>query len=232
MTRLVDEHLAAARHDEHRRQAEPVVAHGLGELDPLRRQLGDRRFDVVAHQRDLVVLVTGVLGRVDAELARARAEDQPAAVGIDVRPLQHVAEEGPGSIGVVGVDERVHSRDHPAQNTTDGWGQRLVPAPGGNEADVIVRRDRPGGDVEITFRLPLDHPAAPVGVGGEFNDWDWAMTPFVEHGEHLLATAVVEPGRRYQFRYRTTDERWFNDEDADDYVANEFGGVNCVIDLA
>ena len=42
----------------------------------------------------------------------------------------------------------------------------------------------------------------------------------------------VATGRRYQFRYRTSDGRWFNDEEADDYVPNEFGGMNCVVDLS
>ncbi len=41
---------------------------------------------------------------------------------------------------------------------------------------------------------------------------------------------VLRPGT-YQFRYRTADDRWFNDECADDYVPNEFGGVNCIVEV-
>ena len=96
---------------------------------------------------------------------------------------------------------------------------------------MIVRRARPGDLVEITFRLPLDHPAAPVGVAGAFNDWTWEATPLVPCGRHLVASTVVAAGARYEFRYRTADGRWFNDESADDYVSNEFGGVNCVVDV-
>ena len=96
---------------------------------------------------------------------------------------------------------------------------------------MIVRRCRPGGDVEVTFRLPLDHPAAPVGVAGEFNGWNWEATPLVAVADVLVATAILPAGHRYEFRYRTVDGRWFNDEGADDYVVNEFGGVNCVVDL-
>jgi len=96
---------------------------------------------------------------------------------------------------------------------------------------VIVRRARDGGDVEITFRLPVDHPAAPVGVAGSFNDWAWEETPLVARGDHLVASTVVAAGVRYEFRYRSGDGRWFNDDTADDYVANDFGGVNCVIDV-
>jgi hypothetical protein len=46
-----------------------------------------------------------------------------------------------------------------------------------------------------------------------------------------VASAIVAAGARHEFRYRTGDGRWFNDEAADDYVPNEFGGVNCVVDL-
>ncbi|MET0326232.1 MAG: isoamylase early set domain-containing protein [Ilumatobacteraceae bacterium] len=96
---------------------------------------------------------------------------------------------------------------------------------------MIVCRARADGLVEITFRLPVDHPAAPVGVAGTFNGWEWQATPLVADGDHLVASTVVTTGGRYEFRYRTADGRWFNDESADDYVPNEFGGVNCVVDL-
>jgi hypothetical protein len=94
---------------------------------------------------------------------------------------------------------------------------------------MIERRTVSDGLVELTFRLPSDHPADPVAVSGEFNDW--VLTPLVEGGGKLEATLVVAGGRRYQFRYRAGDGRSFNDEEADDYVPNEFGGVNCVVDL-
>jgi hypothetical protein len=53
----------------------------------------------------------------------------------------------------------------------------------------------------------------------------------VRDGDELKAVVVVDTGRQYQFRYRGADQMWFNDETADDYVPNEFGGVNCLIDL-
>jgi hypothetical protein len=93
---------------------------------------------------------------------------------------------------------------------------------------VIERRAATDGHVAVTFRLPADHPAAPIGVAGEFNDWDWERAPFTNVDDHLEVTIVVRPGR-YQFRYRSADDRWFNDDGADDYVSNEFGGVNCIV---
>lgn len=94
---------------------------------------------------------------------------------------------------------------------------------------MIDRRPLSPDQVELTFRLPSDHPAGPVGVAGDFNDWE--ITPLVDGGGKLELTLVVAAGRRYQFRYRTSDGRWFNDDVADDYEANEFGGMNCVVDL-
>lgn len=94
---------------------------------------------------------------------------------------------------------------------------------------MIERRPMGRHDVELTFRLPADHPAEPVGIAGDFNEW--AVTPLVDVGGKLEATVVVAAGERYQFRYRTADGRWFNDEEADDYEPNEFGGMNCVVDL-
>jgi hypothetical protein len=98
------------------------------------------------------------------------------------------------------------------------------------EHEMIERREVADGDVELTFRLPADHPAEPVGVTGEFNGW--GLTSLHDHGGKLEATVTVRAGRRYQFRYRTADGRWFNDDEADDYVVNEYGGVNCVVDLS
>ena len=95
---------------------------------------------------------------------------------------------------------------------------------------MIERHAASNGSIAVTFRLPADHPAAPIGVAGEFNDWVWERTPLDEIDDHLVATVVLRPGR-YEFRYRTADDRWFNDEGADDYVPNEFGGVNCIVDV-
>lgn len=96
-----------------------VVADVLADLHALVPQLGDRLGDVITHQSDLVMLAEGpvrvgtpVAGGVYAEFAGPGLEDQPAVAGIDVRPAQHVAEEGPRRFGIVGVEQRVHCGDH------------------------------------------------------------------------------------------------------------------------
>ncbi|MGI9051548.1 MAG: isoamylase early set domain-containing protein [Ilumatobacteraceae bacterium] len=97
---------------------------------------------------------------------------------------------------------------------------------------MIERIERRDGVIELKFLLPIDHPARPVGVAGDFNGWDWSQTLLEQHGDLLEASVRVEHGRSYQFRYRGGDQTWFNDDRADDYVPNEFGGVNCLVDLS
>lgn len=88
-----------------------------------------------------------------------------------------------------------------------------------------------GAGVELTFVVSKHHASGPVGVAGDFNGWDPAALTLQEAGGDMLVASVEVPfGRRYAFRY-FADDAWFNDEGADDYEPNEFGGHNCVVDL-
>lgn len=66
---------------------------------------------------------------------------------------------------------------------------------------------------------------------GDFNDWDPRATVMSRRGETRQATVVVQEGRRYAFRYLAAGEHWFNDEAADDYQINDFGGCDSILDL-
>ena len=87
------------------------------------------------------------------------------------------------------------------------------------------------GKAAVTFSLPCPGPAASVVVLGDFNGWDPTATPMRKAGDVQTASVVLEGGRRYFFRYLDEEGRWFNDEKADDYVSNDYGESNCVIDL-
>ena len=95
----------------------------------------------------------------------------------------------------------------------------------------MIEKERSDGDkLDVTFAVAADSFAGTVYVVGDFNDWDLESTPLIDRqGEWLCATVTVEKEGRYAFRYRTDDGRWFNDEGADDYEPNEFGGSNGVI---
>ena len=95
---------------------------GPCEASPFRFELLDGLCDVVAHERDLVVARVRVVGalpgvprRMDAELARARPEDEPARSRLgmlDAGPAEDVAQKRTRCRRVVRVDQRVNSRDH------------------------------------------------------------------------------------------------------------------------
>ena len=83
--------------------------------------------------------------------------------------------------------------------------------------------------VRVSFSLPVEYHEE-VFLVGDFNDWAEPGVPLAVNGDNQLTAVVsLRAGQRYAFRYRTGDGRWFNDEGADDYEDNEFGGSNGVI---
>ena len=67
----------------------------------------DQRFDVGAHQIEFVDVV--VLRRMDSDLRRRQAEDQPPMPDIDAGKLQYIAQEGAVGLRIRAVDNRVRS---------------------------------------------------------------------------------------------------------------------------
>jgi 1,4-alpha-glucan branching enzyme len=97
---------------------------------------------------------------------------------------------------------------------------------------MIDRERVKGGDeVKVTFTLPMAGADGPAAVVGDFNDWDPTATPLRRRRDHLSATVSLGSGRRYAFRYLAEDGRWFNDDRADDYQPNAYGGSDSVLDL-
>ena len=88
-----------------------------------------------------------------------------------------------------------------------------------------------GGMILVTFRLRETNGAQRAEVVGDFNKWSLTATPMTRDGDGFVAHVYLEPGRTYRFRYLLDGERWENDWSADDYVPNEFGGNDSLIDL-
>lgn len=87
---------------------------------------------------------------------------------------------------------------------------------------------------KVTFLLSADivGEATSAILLGEFNNWDAnnGITLKKQKDGSLKATASLEAGRSYQYRYLLNDGRWVNDERAENYVhANGFAVENCVI---
>jgi hypothetical protein len=89
-----------------------------------------------------------------------------------------------------------------------------------------------GRRVEVTFTVAdperVDHR---INLVGDFNDWDPAAGRMHNSAGTHTATVALHPGR-YRFRYLSSHDGWFNDQDAGCYEFNEFGQRNCVLDLA
>ena len=97
---------------------------------------------------------------------------------------------------------------------------------------MIEREPAKGGDeVKVTFSLATDGSENATAVVGDFNGWDPVATPLQRRRGQLRASVTLAPGRRYAFRYLADGGRWFNDEAADDYQANAYGGSDSVLDL-
>lgn len=94
-------------------------------------------------------------------------------------------------------------------------------------------KSRLGGDaVLVTFELPAAVAAASASVCGEFNGWSPTAHPLTRTDGGRLHTSVeLAAGRRWRFRYLLDGQRWENDWAADDYVPNEHGGDDSVVDL-
>jgi len=88
-----------------------------------------------------------------------------------------------------------------------------------------------GDQVKVTFSLASRNGNPRVSVVGDFNGWRAGANVFKRKGNRDVASLTLSAGRRYEFRYVDDDGRWFNDEAADGYAPNAFGGDNSVIDL-
>lgn len=91
---------------------------------------------------------------------------------------------------------------------------------------------RSSDKVKVTFVLPDDHPHGDdVYVVGDFNDWSADENRFVRRSNKTYSTNVMlDEGERYAFRYFSEEnDQWVNEEDADDYVTNEYGESNCIV---
>jgi 1,4-alpha-glucan branching enzyme len=96
---------------------------------------------------------------------------------------------------------------------------------------VIEKHSLGGRQATVVFHLPATVKADHVWVVGDFNGSSLSSVPMTRGEGGFFAEICLETQRRYRFRYLLDDERWANDWAADDYVPNDFGGDDSVIDL-
>jgi hypothetical protein len=117
VSRLIQLDVIRAGDDHHDDAAVLALLDRTSELRSFRPQLGDRRSDVVAHQRDRMMTRVVVrlafpfaVRRVHAHLARPGFENEPVVIEIlgDVLPPEDVTQKRPRGVRIVGVYQRMN----------------------------------------------------------------------------------------------------------------------------
>jgi 1,4-alpha-glucan branching enzyme len=80
----------------------------------------------------------------------------------------------------------------------------------------MIRRQRKGNQVRVTFALPFDPQDGQVSVVGDFNSWTPGAHPLVKRANGTRSVAVTLPvGTSHRFRYLGEGGHWFDDPDVD-----------------
>jgi len=97
---------------------------------------------------------------------------------------------------------------------------------------LIKNYTKTGKKCRVTFKLPAEVEAETAVLAGEFNDWDITAHPMrrLKDGSFSV-TLSVDAGQSYRFRYYLDGERWENDWEADQYLPNEHGTEDSVLDV-
>lgn len=97
---------------------------------------------------------------------------------------------------------------------------------------MITVKPKAADAVSVTFTVAAGDPdERRLCVVGDFNGWNPMRTPMDRFRRTFTATVLLEPGRRYRFRYLCENGEWFNDDAADAYEPNGHGGEDSVVDL-
>ena len=87
---------------------------------------------------------------------------------------------------------------------------------------------------KVTFTLSSDAVAEATSglLLGEFNNWDYnnGISLKKQKNGSMKATANLDAGKTYQYRYLLNDGRWVNDQNAEQFIyAEGFHVENCII---
>lgn len=87
-------------------------------------------------------------------------------------------------------------------------------------------KTRPSCKVKFHLDAEEAQGVSELYLVGDFNDWDETAQPMKKQKTGGFAVEIELPlGQDCQFRYRTGDNRWLNDPEADAYVPSSFAGT-------
>jgi 1,4-alpha-glucan branching enzyme len=84
---------------------------------------------------------------------------------------------------------------------------------------------------KVTFALPADKAASSVSLVGDFNDWDTNANKLELKNDQWATTVRMAAGTETKFRYFVDGNSWENDDQADAFVANDFGTEDSVVKI-
>jgi 1,4-alpha-glucan branching enzyme len=90
---------------------------------------------------------------------------------------------------------------------------------------------KPGakGTTKVTFNLPSDVGADQAALCGDFNEWSPEAHPMKKFKDGHFSVSVNLAEGSYRYRFLINGDKWENDWEADEYVANPYGGEDSVI---
>ncbi|GEM_PF-656233 len=77
--------------------------------------------------------------------------------------------------------------------------------------------------------LPKDIKIQSIHLVGEFNGWDKTATPLRKVKNVWKEFVIIDLEKELQYRFLINGTTWFNDPNADKYVANNVDGDNCIV---
>lgn len=84
---------------------------------------------------------------------------------------------------------------------------------------------------KVTFAIPEEWANKEVKLVGDFNNWDVKSADKLEKKKDKWEiTKRLKPESKYRFRYLIDGEVWENDDAADEYLPNEFGTEDSVVE--
>ncbi|MDD3608401.1 MAG: isoamylase early set domain-containing protein [Halothiobacillaceae bacterium] len=91
-------------------------------------------------------------------------------------------------------------------------------------------KSRPVCKVTFTVSGETVGDVPSVHLAGDFNDWSTETHPLKRQKDGSWTTTLdLDKDGRYEFRYYLGEERWENDEAADEYTPSPHGCHNSVV---
>ena len=96
---------------------------------------------------------------------------------------------------------------------------------------MLEKAYKEGDLVVVTFSLSEEIWADRIALVGDFNHWD-AQAHLLQQTRDDGSWHVsleLPAGHTYRFRYLIDDEEWMDDNHADGYLPNPYGGFDSVV---